>query len=158
MNGVKPKIKQAVCLVIICAFVFQIIIILTLTNASDNRESLDLWIGNYKFSEVSGEPIMVMDYEIDIYQEDGKYFADIYQDGQTTMVRVRARVYGNEEWISMVFEEYLPDHSIGLNCEGESVLLSFRSDNENICTYWGSIEPMLYDNESSGGVYFEKSN
>ena len=100
---------------------------------------------------------MMMEYHIKIYESDHEYFADIEMSGQTTFAGIKAKVYGNREWISLLFLEYLPDHVMGGAVpKGESVLLSFRNDGENIYTYWGEIEPMLYENEDSGEVRFTK--
>ncbi|MBP3459739.1 MAG: hypothetical protein J6K58_11085 [Lachnospiraceae bacterium] len=122
------------------------------------ENNLDSWIGVYKFSESANEPdgpFMMMDYEIKIYKEED-YYADIIIDGQTTLARAKAEVYGNREWISLTFLEYLPENIIGMYAKKNDVLISFRKDNREIYTYWGEIEPMLYDNEESGKIYFQK--
>ena len=131
-------------------------------NDSDNQMTstdLDNWVGEYKFSESASEPngpFMMMDYEVEIYKKNDNYYADIAIDGQTTLVRAKARVEGNEDSISLRFLEYLPEHRIGLCSEINDVLISFGKENENIYTYWGEIGPMLYKNEESGKVYFIK--
>lgn len=131
-------------------------------NDSDNKmilEDLDNWIGKYKFFEsasVPNGPIIIMDYEIEIYKTSKGYYAEILIDGQTTMVRVRAKVTGNENFIHLKFLEYLPDHKIGLCSEIDDILISFERKNEMIYTYWGKIEPMLVENEKSGKVFLKK--
>lgn len=130
-------------------------------NEVSENSSLDSWMGSYKYMEsYSGEdtPFMFMSYEISIYKEEGNYYAEISIDGQTTMAHARARVYGSENWISMVFEDYYPDHLVGgfLN-HGNSVLISLQKEEEEILTYWGEITPMLHENEPSGKCYFEKT-
>ena len=98
----------------------------------------------------------MMDYEIEIYKENDNYYAEIAMDGQTTLVRAKAKVDGEEEFISLRFLKYLPDHGVGLCSEINDVLISFKKENGDIYTYWGEIGPMLYINDESGNVYFEK--
>lgn len=152
--------KRQLCyfLFILVILIETIVFIVVYKNRLQSSENLDSWIGHYQFSEGASDPPMGMDYEIRIYEENGNYYADFYQDGQTTMVRAKAKVYGDNEWISLVFEEYLPDHNIGLNCKGDCVLLSFRREDQNIYTYWGETVPLLYDNEYCGEIYFKKVN
>lgn len=124
----------------------------------DISTDLESWCGEYRFSESSAQPdiLMIMDYKMEIYEEEGDYYADIAMDGQTTLARAKAKVYGDEEWISLTFLEYLPDNIIGISSEKNDVLISFRRENEEIYTYWGDIKPMFYENEKSGKVYFTK--
>lgn len=42
----------------------------------------------------------------------------------------------------------------GFTNDGHSVLISFRKERTDILTYWGTIVPMLYENEVSGETYF----
>lgn len=131
------------------------------TNKQDTLQTetseLDAWVGDYGYLEVISDPVpMLMGFEISICEEESGYYADIRIVGQTTDVHAKARVYGDEEWISLVLEEYLPDNMIGLNAEPGSVLLSFRKEGEALYTYWGEIVPMIIDNDVSEKVYFEK--
>ena len=132
------------------------------SNNSDNQIisiDLDNWVGEYKFFESASEPngpIIMMNYEIEIYKKDDNYYAEIAIDGQTTLVRAKAKVEGNEDFIKLSFLQYLPNHRVGLCSEINDLLISFKKENEDIYTYWGEIGPMLYKNEESGNVYFEK--
>lgn len=155
MNS-KMKRQLLYFLFILIIVIQSVMLIIFYKNESQSKENLDSWIGYYEFSEGASDPPMGMDYEIRIYEEEGEYYADLYQGGQTTMVRARAKVYGDNEWISLIFEEYLQDHNIGLNCKGNCVLLSFRCEEEDIYTYWGETEPLLYDDEYCGEIYFKK--
>jgi len=124
------------------------------------ESNLDSWIGVYTFSEstdASEGPFMVMNYEIKIYKEE-QYYADIMIDGQTTLARAKAELHGDEEWIILTFLEYLPENIAGIYAEKNDVLISFRRDNQKLYTYWGEIVPMMYDNEESGEIYFQKEN
>ncbi|MBD5540465.1 MAG: hypothetical protein HDR00_04615 [Lachnospiraceae bacterium] len=119
--------------------------------------ALEAWVGEYKFDEgASGPPPMVMEYEIEIYEEEGRYFAEIEQMGQTTAVSAKAEISGNEDEICLLFREYLPDHVIGLNCEKGDIVLKFAKENGELHTYWGEMGPMLYEHEESGRIYFVK--
>lgn len=118
---------------------------------------LDIWVGEYKFDEAtSGPPPMVMDYKMEIYEEEGRYFAEIEAMGQTTMASAKAEVDGNENEISLIFREYLPDHIIGLKCEKGDIVLRLVREGGELHTYWGKMKPLLYENEESGKIYFTK--
>lgn len=119
--------------------------------------ALAAWVGEYEFEEsTSGSPPMGMAYEIEIYEEEGRYFAEIEKMGQTTMASAKAEVDGDENEISLLFKEYLPDHVIGLKCDKGDVVLRFVRQNEELYTYWEKMQPLLYENEESGRIYFVK--
>ena len=123
-----------------------------------NTDDLKGWVGTYSFAECYSKPDhapLFMDYKITIYQEEEKYFADIKITGQTTQTSIKAEGYGDDEWISLVFQQYLPDHVMGGINDTSSVLLSFRKEESDVYTYWGEIKPMLYENEDSGEIYFQ---
>ena len=123
------------------------------------NEELSAWVGKYTFGEEFFEPDfapMIMDYKVTIYNQKDDYFANIEIVGQTTEVSVKAKLHGDSERISLIFIEFLPNHVIGLSCSDDSILLSFERNATSIYTYWGEIEPMLYENQDSGKVYFEK--
>lgn len=125
-----------------------------LPTASNN---LDSWIGTYVYYEEAIEDPLVKylnPIEVEIYKEDGEYLAKITEDGQVTN-RILAKVYGNEEWVSFVFLDYLPDNIYYKN-KKNLVLLSFRNDNGKIYPYWGEIIPKVEESEDSGEIYFEK--
>lgn len=122
-------------------------------------DTLEKWVGTYEFSEQSNAEdgmFMVMDYAIKIYKEDNRYWADLEIIGQTTWVNVQTEIYGDEEWISFVFSKELPNNMSEMD---ESVVLfSFRKAESEIYTYWGDIQPMLYENQHSGRIYFSKTH
>lgn len=130
---------------------------------NDSRDAdlpLEEWLGTYSFVESAPEtesPGMFMSYTILIYKEGDSVCAEVSIDGQTTMAHAKAKIYGSDSWISLVFDEYYPDHTVGgfMN-DGHSVLISFRKEGADILTYWGTIVPMLYENEASGEMYFKK--
>lgn len=127
-------------------------------NPQTHEDDLITWLGEYTFNENFSDPNyapMVMDYNIKIYNEGGIYYADLEIVGQTTWIHVKANVYGDAEWISLVNYQELPDN-MTFNAKSNVVMISFRKKNENIYTYWGEIEPMLIENAESGKNYFVK--
>lgn len=123
------------------------------------NKSMDTWVGEYKFSECDSQidaVTMIMDYNISIYEEKQKYYADIVVIGQTTNTAIKAEVEGDEKEISLVFQSYLPEHVIGVNAEQGDVLLRLRQENSDLYTYWEKLTPMLYKNEVSGNIYFTR--
>lgn len=124
------------------------------------EDDLIKWLGEYTFSEYFSEPDyapMVMDYNISIYNKEGMYYADIEIVGQTTWIHVQSTVYGDAEWISLIYYQDLPNNKTS-NIEDNTVLISFRNNDVDIYTYWGEIVPMLIGNEESGKAYFSKSS
>lgn len=125
---------------------------------NEAKANLDNWIGKYTFDEViseEGNAPMFMDYDIDIYKESDQYYANVEINGQLTGINLKAKIYGNEEWISLVIAEYNPEHVTGLSNAENSVLLSLRRQGEDIYTYWGVMEP-LYEKNLVSGKYLEK--
>lgn len=117
---------------------------------------LDTWIGEYRFDEVdSGSPPMVMEYEIEIYKEEGRYFAEIKQMGSVD-VSIKAEVRGDKDEICLLFREYLPDHTMGLKCDKGDIVLRLAKEEGKLHTYWEKMIPVLYENAESGRVYFTK--
>jgi len=148
--------------------VFAAFIFLTLTSCASAQTDAKLksftdyhqsWIGLYSFNEFAESPIgsnLTMIYQIFIYEEDGRYYANVIIDGNLTMVRDRALVKGNSESIDLVFDSFLPDSpNVSLDIEIEaSVLLTFTRQGSEIITTWGMIRPALEANEEPG-VHFE---
>ena len=103
-------------------------------------------------------PFLAMDYDLRIYSENGKYFAEVEIDGQTTWIHVLAQVYGNEEGIDLMYLEGVEEAPFPhIEMEPGTVLLSLREEDGLIYTYWGAITAYIYDsNQRSGKVYFTK--
>ena len=126
-----------------------------------NQEDLSCWEGIYTFFEsdqVDDGPYLSMDYNLCVYSEDGKYYADFTMDGHLTAKHLRAQVYGDEEWVSFVFLKELEGNAFSWDeSKGNTVLFSLRRENDVIYTYWGDIAAQVYkDNQISGRVYWEK--
>ena len=125
---------------------------------NEAKDNLDNWIGKYVFEEAYSEEdcaFMFMDYDIDIYKEKNQYYADVVVNGQMTAINLTAKLYGNEEWISLVIAEYNPEHITGLSEMENTVLLSLRKQGGELYTYWGVLEP-LSEKLPFSGIYFEK--
>lgn len=122
------------------------------------------WEGTYHFNEFYRDPsdpdgpFLAMDYDLRIYSENGKYFAEVEIDGQTTWIHVLAQVYGNEEGIDLMYLEGVEEAPFPhIEMEPGTVLLSLREEDGLIYTYWGAITAYIYDsNQRSGKVYFTK--
>lgn len=129
----------------------------------EEKSNLDGWIGEYTFSEYYEHGDLAPQfwgYDIDIYKENGQYYADVAVDGHMIGFHAKAQVYGDEEWISLVLMEYKPDHVMGLSEMENNVILSLRKEEENLYTYWGILTP-LWEAEGgvseSGGSYLQRT-
>jgi len=155
IKGVK-FFSVLILLITICALM-GFYISQTRSLSSRGNEDLSRWLGEYTFGEDFFEPNyapMIMDYKVIIYNQKNEYFANIEIMGQTADVCVKAKLYGNSEWISLIFLEDLSNHGVVSSYKDNSVLLSFRKEAASIYTYWGEIEPMLHENQDPGKIYF----
>lgn len=123
---------------------------------------LTTWLGNYKFDECCvGDDgfFMAMSYDLEIYQEGDKYYGYLEIVGQTTWITAKVDVCGNSEKIDIVFLENLSKESdFDFNYENlEGVLFRLERVDEKIITYWGSISPLMLENEKPG-EYFKKES
>jgi hypothetical protein len=92
-----------------------------------------------------------------IYAENGEYFANIEMEWDVTpMAKIQAKVFGNEEWISLTLLKYLNNKVISSSSKANDVLISFRRENSDIYTYWGTISTAVFENTPSNRKYFEK--
>ncbi len=133
-----------------------------LEQGSINDGDLNTWIGKYEFEEVSDihsdiRPNPSWVYTISIYKENSDYYANIDVDGFQTIVRLKSRVKGDKDLISLVFETYLPD-SISESYKVNDVLLRLERADSEIITYWSKLKPNLSENEETGKIYFKKVN
>ena len=140
-------------------FIVSVFILCLLAGCSSKQEETDLlkgWVGDYAFFDdfqVPDGPYMMLDYKLTIYEEAGEYYADMDACGQTTNAHLRAKVYGNDEWISLVFDKELEGNH--LKPKDDTLLMSFRKDKTDIYTYWAFYEPLVGEPDV-GGVYFSK--
>lgn len=123
------------------------------------KDDMDSWLGRYEFEEwvnEEGSAPMFMAYDINIYKENNQYYADVEVNGQMTGINLRAKLYGNNEWVSLVINEYYPEHVTGLSRMENSVFISLRRQGDEVLTYWGTMIPLIIENEESGNVYLER--
>lgn len=151
-----------VCQRIICYIFACVTIMILFSGCSENKQVkpssdnvyLDTWLGDYEFYEFA-PPDENMYYMINLYKENGEYYAEINIDGFQTNRRIKATVQSKKESIDIVFDAYLPDNDYEDLNKGD-ILLNFKQENSEILTNWGKIQPLLLENEVSGKVYFTK--
>ena len=141
--------------------IFLALMMLSLCTAC-SHDPLKGWVGAYLFEEVSPQdPDMMtataMEHKIEIYEENGEYFATINIDGFQTMENVKAKVSGDQKSIDLIFDEYLPDsieYEYGRYEQGD-ILLSLERGDSKLITHWGEMTPKLTQNSPATGEYFE---
>lgn len=128
------------------------------TGSPKETNGLEAWVGNYAFSEEPGKSTEELrDYDITIYEEDGQYYADLKISGGGIGIDVKAKPFGNDEWISLVLIGYNPGHKSGLETMENGVLLSLRKQGEDIYTYWGGrdVTELLSDSNYGYFAYYD---
>jgi hypothetical protein len=111
------------------------------------ESSADVWAGAYEFFEYAlpmsdGDHEFTWKYRTAVYEDGRNLTADIAIDGFLTEKRYRARVTGDGDEISFVFEEYLPGNVLVFDSfEKGDLLLRFVKNGENIDTVWCGIQP-----------------
>ena len=68
-------------------------------------------------------------------------------------IDVKAKPFGNDEWISLVLIGYNLGHKSGLETMENGVLLSLRKQGEDIYTYWGGRDVTELLSDSSYGYF-----
>lgn len=125
-----------------------------------SKEELCTWVGDYSFLELEATPAgspMMMDFAIKIYKNG---YADIFANGQTTYMAIRAEVHGNREEIRLIFAGCLPeDVTSGNVWDYSDVMVSFKKVGDDIYTYWGKLKDvvLLYSDQVSGKIYFTRT-
>jgi hypothetical protein len=114
-------------------------------------DELKRWVGRYSFFET--EYRMAWRYEINIYENEGSYYADVVIDDFQTMNKLRAKIKGDSNSIDFIFDSYLPENIGEPYIEGD-VLFSFEQDGADILTKWGDLTAELVENQESGEDYF----
>jgi len=120
---------------------------------SKRQNDLQSWAGAYKFTEYA-PPDENMFYRVSILEENGEYYGDIYIDGFQTLTRIRTKVLGDAESITLSFLEYLPENTFESFIEGD-ILLSFKKKDSKLYTFWGEIQPLIPENAESRKICFE---
>lgn len=134
----------------------------------ETDEELSSWIGTYRYqepfssaSDEDGENLNA--YTINIYKEDGVYYADIAGRGKQLYSESLAYIKGDENAIDFFFMETLPEDARFWRDERyelNGLLLSFSRKGEGIQTSWELLRrenPVLADREDTViGEYFKK--
>lgn len=131
------------------------------------RNELDVWTGQYVFSDAfehnSGEINYCVDYEIIIYRDNEKYYVELEGNGWFLQTRSLAYVEGNKNSIDIIFKSTLPgDSSYGSveRYETDELMLTLSYDDSELISIWHVLRkehPIFYENtEEIKGSYFEK--
>lgn len=115
---------------------------------------LDSWIGVYDFSEYA-PPDQNVFYSISIYKEDNKYYADLSMDGFQTLMRLKAKLVGDKESVTLYLNNYLPEN-IGEPFKEGDCLLNLAKINSDVYTTWAKVQP-LFEKNLTTGIYFKPS-
>ena len=138
-------------------FVLGILFLSFMLIKKNNHNSiLGPWVGKYTFYEFAS-PNQNMEYLITIYEDDGLY-AYIKIDGFHTLKRLKTKVWSNGNEVMFEFYQYYTDEegnsTINESCSEGDILFKLKKENGALITEWGSIRPMLTENEDPG-QYFE---
>lgn len=151
-------------------FIFVILmsaLIICIINTLNYDSNLDDWIGEYNYTAIfpkeDGTINYVVNYNIKIYKDVNKYYADIENNGWFTQTKILANVTGNRKKIKFIFKETLPsDKMYGIveRYDVGDVLLYMEKDGDVLQTAWGilRVEHPAYA-EIDGdiiGIFFEK--
>ena len=155
--------KKTIVFLILGIMIWMITTCSTENGNSRNITNMPLssWVGTYIFEELfrpDHSKENIRRYEITIYEESGEFFAIINIDALDNFPAnvpwryLRARVFGNEEWISLTL--ICGWGVLNTGSYPDVVLISFRRVNTDIYTYWGNLRP--FGNYQSNRVWFEK--
>ena len=146
------SMKLLCAIVLIAALLLTIGILMSqLTEIRLDSDDLSSWVGSYYFDEfwsaAANDMVHSLTQTIDIYESEDCYYADIEILGFQIWIRIRARVVGNQEEISLLFESYLHDNAWESGSKGDLLLRLERKGSE-IFTHWGIMHPVLIENET----------
>lgn len=143
------------------------ILLICILGGKTNGNNLESWVGTYEYVETFPHGLdenfnYFIGYTINIYEENGEYYANIASNGWQICSESLARIEGNETSIDLVFIKTLPgDSSFGRSerYDKDSVLLSFTRKDEGIQTEWGLLRnehPIFIerDDEIVGKYFF----
>ena len=147
----------AVCLLVAVALLFR---------ANITKQNLDSWLGSYYYfegfpstPEVPSYPTAAtIGYDIVIYKNNNKYYAQVDNEGFQTRDYFIAKVVGTNEHIDLLFDSYNGDNEWGHYSPGELILSLFWKDGV-LYTEWHKIRSETsYINEETVGLYYEKQS
>ncbi len=139
-------------------------------SGKNKGSDLSVWVNSYYYCETFPHSTdenfnYFIGYEIEIFEEDEKYYAKITGDGWWLCSRILARIEGDENSIDILFVETLPDDLSygGVGQYGkDDRLLSFSRKEDMIQTNWGELRsehPTFSDRKDEIiGEYFKKSS
>lgn len=131
------------------------------------RKKLDIWIGEYVFSDMfehnSGEINYCVDYEIIIYRDGGRYYAELEGNGWFLQTRSLAYIEGDENSIDILFKSSLPGDSlygVAERYETDELMLTLSYDGSELISTWHVLRkehPIFSESEEEiKGSYFQK--
>ena len=137
------------------------------SNSIYENNELDTWMGRYGFTDTfehnSGEMHYFVDYEIIIYKDDGKYYAELEGNGWFLQTHSLAYIEGDKNSIDIIFKSSLPGDSLYGRVERyeeDELMLTFSYDGSELVTTWHVLRkehPILIESEEEiKGIYFEK--
>ncbi len=112
------------------------------------KSDLSSWLGNYFYFEAvphnTNEGFyMCVGFEMEIYEQEGTYYANISGDGRMLCSRTLARIEGDENSIDILFVETLPgDTAYGSyeRFDKDECLFSLSHKEDIIQTSWGALQ------------------
>ena len=125
----------------------------------DTEENLDNWLGKYSYGEENPSPDDIRGFGINeivkISKSNGKYYAEILENGYQQGTHMKALVQGTSLKIDFIFEEYFADNMFDTGFKKGDLLLRFETKDDKLLTWWGTIEPAYYKNFVQGKEYFQ---
>ena len=118
------------------------------SNFDETSESLDSWLGDYIYNEFV-PPNINQHYAMQVYKENGSYFADISVDGFQAAYSIKTKAVGDSNCIRFFYASELNKENDGLFRDND-LLLSLLAENGRIQTIWEKLS-CLENNR-----YFEK--
>ena len=115
---------------------------------TETSESLDSWLGDYIYNEFV-PPNINQHYAMQVYKENGSYFADISVDGFQAAYSIKTKAVGDSNCIRFFYASELNKETNSLFHDND-LLLSLLAENGRIQTIWEKLS-CLENNR-----YFEK--
>ncbi|MCM1232911.1 MAG: DUF5991 domain-containing protein [Ruminococcus flavefaciens] len=153
-------------MIAVILFMILIVGIYILRTVYEGKQ-LDGWIGKYVFTDSfehnSGEINYYVDYEIIIYQDDGRYYAELEGNGWFLQTRSLAYIEGDKNSIDIIFKSTLPGDSLyeyAERYETDELMLTLSYDDSELISTWYALRmehPVFIEStEEIRGCYFKK--